>query len=67
MPTPARNNSKSSDRCTHAPDADDGFCVYRCAAALRAAMTLLPPVVSCLCTSVPVVNGRCLNCDGLRA
>ena len=62
-----RTARKPSDRCTHALDADDGFCVYRCAAAIRAAMTLLPPVVSCLCASVPVVNGRCVNCDGIRA
>jgi hypothetical protein len=24
-------------------------------------------MVSCLCTSVPVENGRCVNCDGIRA
>ena len=25
------------------------------------------PAISCLCTEPPVENGRCVNCDGIRA
>jgi hypothetical protein len=54
-------------RCTHATDEFD-LCIARCDAFLRDLLVFQrpAPVVSCLCTSAPVVNGRCVNCDGVR-
>ena len=32
----------------------------------RALQRLRDSTISCLCTRAPVVNGRCVDCDGIR-